>query len=236
MKLKFLLFFIISVFCISMTACGSSEAKSVASDGSPESTPAASELSSDEEDSYEIPASVLNLTKEEDILLTGVLDGSTYTNEYFGYSLTAPEGWTLSSLNEPGEDGKLMRFSQTYTDGFFGILIDAESADASDRISVNVYELEEDEIGLSEDELISKNWEFSKKLNEEMETEDLSKVETVQFAGEDHPAIVETFTGDDGKERLSVHCAVPKGDFEYSISFLAVNCPLEELLKCVKPV
>lgn len=236
MKSKFLLFLLISVFCVSMTACGDSEAKSVQSEDSSEAITEASDFSSDADDEYTIPDSVLNLTEEEDILLTGVLKDNTYTNEYFGYVLTAPEGMTLSTITDPGEDGELMRFRQTFTDGFLGILIDASSEDMLDRISVDILDLNEDQIGLTEDELIKSDWEFSKKLSEEMEVEDSSQIETIQFAGEDHPAIVETYTSDDGKEMLSVRSVIPKGNFEYSISFLAADLTLEDLLQCIQTV
>lgn len=234
MRSKILIVCITMAMLLSLTACEESGTMSVTTEGAAqEQTEAAAvEEAEAEYDDYEIPATVLNLTEEEDLLLTGTLKDGVYTNEYFGYRFTVPEGWSIYSMNGEAEGEPLKRFSETYEDGMLGILICGSTQESTDNTSVSVSDLAEDEIGKTEEELLQPYLETDLALNEESN----AHIETVTLAGEEHPAIVDTIKGEDGTESTSVMIILPKDGFYFLISLYAHDLPLEELEKCIQKI
>ena len=167
MKTRILALLLIVVLCFTFVGCADTAASSVIQ--------AVTGLGAAEEDSdyqVEIPEAALHLSEEEEILLNGELKDGVYVNRYFGYRFTAPEGWTLVRCNDDAtETTDVIPLRQGYEDGWGGLYFSADNEGSEGYISINIAALKDDEIGLSEEELvrkdIEKTWEINRMFGEE---------------------------------------------------------------------
>ena len=183
----------------------------------------------EEDYSLEPPQCVLDLSEEDDILLNGELKNGVYVNEYFGIKLTLPEGGTIVRENDDAtESTEIIPLRQTYEDGWGCLYFSAEAEELDGYIHFSVQTLMDDEIGLSEEELVRKNIDSMWEINALFGDEGGPILSTVVLAGEEHPVAVET--GEyEGVENFTATFDIPKGDFEYHIYMYSSNLELEDL-------
>ncbi len=185
----------------------------------------------DEEDDYsmEVPPRVAAMTEEENILLNGILKDGVYINEYFGIKLSVPEGGTIVRDNDDAtESTEIIPLSEAYEQGWGQLHFTAEIDGIDGFINVFIKALADDELGLSEEELVRKSIEDMWAINALFGDDEGPDYGTTLLAGEEHPMSVEITQYDDG-ERLSVSFYIPKGDFVYHIYLFAKDERLENL-------
>lgn len=204
------------VFCLSMTACGDTGIMSLREE-------------KEEEHEVLIPAAVLDLTEEDEILLNGELKDGVYTNRYFGVRFTAPEGWSLSRLNDDAaETTEIFPLRKAYEEEMGGIVFMASPETFGQFILLSIRALKEDEIGLNEEEVVKANidavWEINRALGEERGPE-LGKA---TFIGEEHPMSIQRQETENGLS-LYVSFYLPRGDFVYDVYITTPDGTLEEL-------
>ncbi len=228
MKSKILAIILSGVFVLSLTACGDSAVESVLDDLDDFG-------SGGEEYVVEVPASILNLSEEDDILLCGELKDGVYTNNYFGYKCKAPAGSTLAfDTDDEDDSSEGISMKKAYEDGWGGISLSAD-LEMGTRFGISITPLNEDEIGLSEEELVKKHIQdikdFSAALGDE-DDEDGPEYETILLAGEEHPvSVTRTETEEDGL-KIYESFYIPKGDFLFGISLFGTEEQVEEYIKC----
>ena len=193
------------LLCLGMTACGAGDIMSLAGE-------------KEEAREVVIPAAVLKLTEADEILLNGELKDGVYTNRYFGIRFTAPEGWTLTRLNDDAADTtEILSLRKAYEEEMGGISFMATRDGLDSYVIITVRAMRDDELGLSEEELVKVNndriWEINKLFGEDRGP----ALEMATFAGEEHPMSVETSETVNG-ERTYVSFYLPEGDFVYDIS------------------
>lgn len=209
--------FLALVLCLSMTACGDTSIMSLGGGDK------------EEEHKVEIPAAVLDLSEEDEILLNGELKDGVYTNYYFGIRFTTPEGWSISRLNDEAEDTtKILSLREAYEEEMGGISFMAAPESFGQYIILSIRALRDDELGLSEEEVVKRNneriWEINKILGEDRGPE----LGTAMFAGKEHPMGIQTSETKEG-EILYVSFYLPKGDFVCDISISTPNGTLEQM-------
>ena len=191
----------------------------------------------EEEDEYEaepIPPYVLNMTEEEDRLISGELKGREYVNEYFGFRLSLPEGWSMSDLVADNADEPLSIHS-AYEKGYNCIFLMAENSRNNDTISILITGMQEDKRGMTEEELIRENIELFRQIDETMGEESKRHAENVLFAGKKHPAAVESGSYE-GEEWETTSFEIPNDPFSCSITVTSHELPSRVLLSCFRPV
>ncbi len=206
------------VLCLSLTACGDSGVMSVLAEEKEEAKP-----------EVEIPAAVLSLTEEDEILLNGELKNGVYTNRYFGIRFTAPDGWSVSRLNDDAEETtEFFSLRRAYEEDMGGISFMANPESFDRYVILSIRALRDDELGLNEEELVRRNndriWEINKLFGEDRGP----ALETAMFAGEEHPMAFQISDTVDG-ETLYVSFYLPRGDFVCDISISAPNGTLEQM-------
>ena len=227
MKSKILAIILTGVFVLSLSACGDSAVESVLDD------PDVFGSAEEEEYVVEVPASILNLSEEDDILLCGELKDGVYTNDYFGYKCKAPAGskFVYDAEEEIGSSGTVS-MKQAYEDGWGGVSLSAD-LEMGTRFAISIIPLNEDETGLSEEELVKQHiqtmWDFNASLGDE----DGPEFETILLAGEEHPASVTRTETDEGL-RVYDSFYIPKGDFLFGISVFGTEEQVEEYIKCIE--
>lgn len=182
--------------------------------------------------SMEVPPSVLALTEEEDALLNGELKDGVYVNEYFGLRLTIPEGGTLvRDIDGATESTEIIPLRRAYEEGWGGLSFSATVEGIDGDIFVIIKALEEDEVGLSEKDLVQKNidelWEINALFGEDRGPTPGAAL----LAGEEHPAAFQTSEIGSGEQR-SVDFYIPKGDFACFIFIYANNAEPDVLTAC----
>ena len=195
---------------------------------------AGADYSEEDEDEIVIPDYVENMSKEDEALLLGEMKDGVYTNQYFGYSFTAPEGWTMM-LSNTGETTTVLSMPSlvsTYEDGYNGIYIDCEE-DFSNRFTVYITNLKEDEEGKSEEELVDSHIKTMNEVTAALGDEPDYKKEYYMLGGEKHPAAVAL--NSEGKVRY-IGFSIPNGHFNCMIDFYGTEVPLESLLPCVEKI
>lgn len=220
MKTKLISILLIIMVCFSLAACGDDAAKSAVDDADDSVT-----------EEQTIPEAVLNLSEEEDILLSGELKDGVYTNNYFGYKCQAPAGSKFAfDIDEETGSSETVSFRKAYEEGWGGISLSA-NLETGTRFGVSVTPLNADEIGLSEEELVKKHiqsmWDFNASLGDE----DGPEYETIQLAGEEHPASVTRTETEDGL-KIYYSFYIPKEDFVFGISVFGTEEQVKEYIKC----
>ena len=224
MKLRVLAIILASVFVFSLTACGDSAVESVLDD---------LDFGSGENEEYviEVPESILNLSEDEDKLLSGELKDGVYTNNYFGYQCKAPAGSKLAfDIDEETGSSGTISFKKAYEEGWGGISLSAD-LQMGTRFGVNITPLNADEIGLNEEELVKKHIQTMWDFNASFGDEDGPEYGTVLLAGEEHPVSVTRTETEDGL-KLYESFYIPKGDFVFGISVFGTEEQVKDYLKC----
>ena len=230
MKKKLTALLLIGIFCLSMTACGESSVKTSQNDSSfekkmlnivDENTTGSDEETKDGEDGQlDIPDAVKNISPEDDQALTGKLTEDSYTNEYFGLKLNMPEGGTIESIMDSGTD--LMQLSETYREGH-------------SSISMSVSALTSKEQGKDAEVLAMERLELEQKINGALENTAECSVETINIAGEEHPAYVEITDSEEGRIK-SAAIYIVKGDFRCCITVYTAEDRFEEMLNLIEKI
>lgn len=234
MKYKIMLLLLTVVIGISLPACGDGGAESVlgTSSGTPEASSETEESSEEEESVVEVPKAAQNLSEEENALLNGNLKDGVYTNEYFGYKVTAPDGAAFVRLNDDAAETKEpISISEGYAEGFGGIYYSCNIDEYYTYFSVLVAPLKDDETGCSEKELVEKNIESLRETYKALGDDTDLEYDTVILSGEEHPAIRRSSETNKG-EQDNVDFFIPKDGFELNITVYATDGKLEDVLKC----
>lgn len=239
MKKKLIALMLVGTICLSLAACGGGAAKT--SDDSnfekevlhidDEAEGAGDETAGEEDYQLEIPDAVTNISPEDDKALTGVLTEDAYTNDYFGLTINRIEGGTIESLMDSGTD--LMPLSKTYTEGVGSIMISTRSANNDGSISVIISAVPSKDQGKTEKDMAQERYDLESGINEAMGYKSECSVETINIAGEDHPAFVELADGDDGRMKSATACII-KGDFQSSISIYAPEDKFDNILAYIE--
>ena len=221
-RTRILALLLAAVMGAGLTACSDESTQSTAD------TAAAAEA----DDSLEIPEAVGRLRKEDEILLNGELKNGVYVNRYFGFKLSVPENGTLIRDNDGAEDTEeMISFRQAYEDGWEGIYFTASIEGIDGGIDLYITALQDDETGLTEKELVEKQIEDIKKVNQIIGDDNEPEYRIITLAGEEHPAAVSIYQDDVG-EILSAKVRIPEGDFEYCITFRGYDGSLEKMAEC----
>lgn len=192
-----------------------------------------------QKDSYEyeaepIPPYILNMTEEEDRLISGELKGREYVNEYFGFRLSLPEGWSISDLITEKPD-EALSIRKAYDEEYNCIFLMAENSRTDDKISILITGMSEDQRGFTEEDLIRENIELFRQLDEAMGDESNRHAENVVLAGKSHPASVESGSYE-GKDWETTSFEIPHDPFSCSITVTSNELPSRVLLSYFKPV
>ena len=241
LKKKFIAVLLIGILCLSLTACGGGSVKTSQDDSNFEKemlnieddTEAESDEEAENEEDYqiEIPDAVKNISPEDDEALTGVLTEDSYTNEYFGLRLNTVEGGTIESLMDSGTE--LMPLSQTYAEGIGSIVIQSRENDGWDYVSMTVSALSSKEKGKDEQVLAMEQFDLEQSLNGAMEYEAECSVDTVNIAGEEHPAYIEITDSEDGRVKAATGYII-KGDFKCIVMVYAAEDKFDEMLQLIE--
>lgn len=222
MKKKIISILLIGFACISLAACEGDDVESVLDQATEE---LAGDEQSEPEEPQETPEVVKNLSPEEDALLSGTLKDNVYTNEFFGYQFTVPEGWDL----EDGNEDKLVPLTEAYEKGYNGVLLSAMTQNEQlDLITICISALEEDEIGLSEQELVEKEVQDTKEFYELAEVDSSPELKSADLCGEEHPAVISTDNTGNSSSVMTTFI-IPKDDFKLEITIFNDSMSYEEL-------
>lgn len=258
MKKKIVALLLAGVVCFSLTACGDGDAQSVLDNADAEevisiSADAAADAAADvaadiaadtaadaaaesgeEGEDYEIPDAVINISPEEDKALTGILTEDSYTNEYFGYKLNRIENGTIDSFLDEGTG--LMSLSESYANGWCGITVDTRGAEeGNSSVTMSVSALVSEEQGKTEQELVQERYDLEIKINESVEIEAECSVDTLRFAGEEHPALIERMEGENGPIIMAVTYVI-KGDFLCDLAITSDPEKFDGLLELIEKI
>ena len=240
MKKKMTALLLIGILCLSLAACGGSSVKTSQEDSSFEKKMLNivddEETDSDEETEdgqLEVPDAVKNISPEDDQALTGVLTEDSYSNEYFGLKLNRCEGGTIESFMDSGTD--LMLLSETYADGIGSIIIQSQDVDGGGYVSMSISALSSKEQGKDAEVLAMERLELEQKINGALENTAECSVETINVAGEEHPAYQEISDDEEGRTK-SAAIYIVKGDFRCSITVYAAEDKFEEMLNLIEKI
>ena len=182
----------------------------------------------DDDYSMEVPPRVASMSEEENILLNGDLKDGVYTNDYFGLKLSVPKGGTLVRTNDDAtESSEIIPLSKTFEEGWGGLFFTAEAEGIDGFVNVFISALDDDELGLSEEELVKLNIDEIWKINALFDEDRGPELGTALLAGEEHPMAFQTSETIYG-ETLYVDFYIPKGDFMCWISIYANDAKLED--------
>ena len=229
MKFKLIGILLAVSLAVSFTACDSGGAASTGGD--------TSEASSEEDHALEIPAVVAALSEEENNVLAGEMRDGVYYNEYFGFKLTKGDGHHLTRDNDDAEDNaEPISLADAYTEGWGCISVTSAKDDWSERISVTVTAAGEDEIGKSEMELAEDYLLRMRSIDAAFdETDDINEddgryIETVSFAGGEHPMAFSLY-----EESAGASWTMVKDGFRLTINFNVIgDTDVERLFTCVE--
>lgn len=238
MKKKFIALLLIGTFCLSLTACGDSGART-AQDSNFEKKvlhiedDAEAGASEETEDDYqlEIPDAIANISPEDDQALTGVLTEDSYRNDYFGFTINKIEGGAIESLMDSGTD--LMPLSETYTNGIGSIMINNRSAYNEGSISMTVSAVSSKDQGKSEEDLAQERLDLEQGINEAMGYKADCSIEMINIAGEDHPAYVEISNTEGGMTK-SATAYIIKDDYQSIINIYAPEDRFDDILMYIE--
>lgn len=240
MNKKMIALLLTGIICLSLAACGGSSVKTSQEDSSFEKKMLNivddKETDSDEETEdgqLEIPDAVKNISPEDDQALTGTLTEDSYTNEYFGLKLNKHEGGTIESFMDSGTD--LMPLSETYTEGIGSIIIQSQDPDGGGYVSMSVSALTSKEQGKDAEVLAMERLELEQKVNGALENTAECSLETINIAGEEHPAYQEIFDDEEGRIKTAA-IYILKGDFQCSITVYAAEDKFEEMLNLIEKI
>lgn len=172
---KIIVLLLVGVVCFSLTACEEGAAKSTLETDTAAKADTAAE--SAEEDEFEIPEAVINISPEDDKALTGVLTADSYTNEYFGIRFNKCEGGTIASLMDEGTD--LMPLSEAYANEIGAILIRSTSGDEKSSAFVNVCAVPSGDLGKDEEELAQERYNLEQSINSASEYEAEASIDQI---------------------------------------------------------
>ena len=225
MKKRFIILLLTGMLLLSLAACGGASVQSVLP-AENVTVPDADNVTDEEDYTPVIPEAVLSeaiqiILEVCNILLNGELKDGVYINRYFGLKFTAPEGFSLSRLNDDAtESTEIIPLRKTYEDGLRGIMITTDLG-LPETVFINVYAADEDQIGFSEEELVRAKIQETNELVTSFGLEEGSEYSTAVLAGEEHP--IQLSTSD--PECIDVYFHIIKDGFIFQIS---VSAPDEE--------
>ena len=220
---------------IGLTACSTGGVQSVLGTGSAEAEEAHAENEDydyEDDEPVEVPDSIKNLSREDEILLNGELKGGVYINRYFGYKLdVSGNGIIVRDYDGATSSEEILSLSQTYSEGWGGISFSATVDGIDGSISIYICPLDDDEIGLTEEALVQKHIDTIKDFNSFLGDDDEGPaLEAVELAGELHPASVSRSESTDG-EVVSASFYFPKNEFYYNVYVYGTDIQIEDLTK-----
>ena len=185
-----------------------------------------------EDEPVEVPGYVQNLSEEDNILLNGELEGSTYTNRYFGYRLALPEGTELYRMNDNATDTSvIIPLADAVADGFGGVIYLGKISEDED-IQIFIRPRAEEELGLSEEEvtnrMIGRSWD----LNRLFEVEAGPELRSFVIAGEEHPCSYSV----EANDFVFVNFYFLKNEFVYDLYFSMTEAHFQELMSCLEKI
>ncbi len=182
---------------------------------------------------YSVPDSVAKLNEEEEKAIAGTLEGDVYRNSYFGFKLTAPEGWVLSNEDFGDEDIDPMSLKQMSEKGYGAVFISADSKDESveESISLLIQPCEEKEAGLDARALAEQERSDLEKTFSDFGFKNMVlEVRDMTFAGEKRPVVFLSMVY--GNEEMEeYHLFLPKNDFYAKVLLSGTAGKTEELLQ-----
>ncbi len=232
MKTKIMTLLLAGILGISLAACGDGGAASVL-EASSEAQTLSEEVSEEENESKEVPKAVQNLSEEKNALLNGNLKDGVYTNEFFGYKVTAPDGATFVRYNdEAAETKEPLSISEGYAEGWGGIYYSCSIDELYTCFSVVVGSVKDDETGLNEKELVERKMENLRETYQLLGDDKEEMIcDTVALGGEEHPAIMHSSETEKGEQEC-IEFYILKDDFVLNITIYATGGKMEDLLKC----
>ena len=187
------------------------------------------ETEDSEDYSIDPPQCVLDLSEEDDILLNGELKDGVYINRYFGIKFSVPEGGTITRLNDDATDTtEIIPMAKAYEEGWGCLYFDAEFDELDGYLSISIMALNEDSVGLSEEELVQQNIDSLWAVNASFGDEEGPEMRWTTLAGEEHPCSYQGRELENGSS-ISVSFNIPKGNFQYYIYIFSKNTDLEDL-------
>ena len=216
MKKRFVALLLALMLILALTACGQGTAAST----------------TETEEKYEVPKAATELSREDEILLNGELKKGEYTNRYFGFKVTMPEGGTLTRLNDDAtESTEALSLAKAYENGEGGLIFWGEIEGFNGHFNMAIQALDEDKVGLSEEELVNAHIEEMWEINRAFGDDEKPELITVTVAGEEHPASLSITETNSGEQRY-INVYFPKGDFVCSVAFSVTGGGEEPLLAC----
>ena len=216
MKKRFMALLLALMLVLSLAACGQSTAAST----------------TETEEKNEVPKAVTELSREDEILLNGELKKGEYTNRYFGLKVTMPKGGTLTRLNDDAtESTEALSLAKAYENGEGGLIFWGEIDGVNGYFNMSIQALDENKVGLSEEELVNAHIEEMWEINKAFGDDEKPDLITVTVAGEEHPASLSVTQTNSGEQRY-INVFFPKGDFVCSVSFSVTGEGEEPLLAC----
>ena len=223
-----------------LVACGESAAQSVldvsaeAQEVLGEAQGLLGENGDEEKHEIVIPDAVLALSEEDEILLNGELRDGVYTNTYFGFRFTTPEGWTLTRINDDATDPtEPVSFRQAYEEDDNGLMFMAMGNNTDEYLTIVITALDNDEKGLGEEELVRQNMEDLKDIYLAFGDEIEADYGTRVLAGEEH--LMAHYDSEGGKQHF-FSFYVPQGDFKLDICITTAMTDPEDYLKLFEKV
>ena len=229
MKTRFVAALLALLLMLSLAACGETEVASVLEQAA-EAGISLGEPGEEDDTPGEVPQCVQDLSEEENALLNGEWKDGVYLNEYFGYRFTLPEGGTMTRLHdEATEWTEPVSLAACYEGKEGGLIFMADIPDLDGFVMIGIQARKDDEFGLDEEALVEKNirdiWQMNQLFGEDRGPE----LGTAVFAGEEHPAAIQTSEISSGTQNM-IDLYIPKGDFLYLVTVTVNNGDWEPLL------
>lgn len=237
MRSKFFVLLSACLLVINLAACSDggaalSVAESTAAAEAADASFETEDLSVEEETyAVDIPKAVQNLSEEDDILLNGELKDGVYTNQYFGFKFSVPEGGTMiRDYDSAAETKDIIPLKKAYEEEWGGLSYSAVIPGIDGYVSIIISALKDDELGLDEEALVKKNIQDIWDINKVFDEEEGPELRTFELAGEEHPASYDSAeTGDDTTTNVTFY--IPKGDFQYVFYISVINADVEEIIQ-----
>ena len=168
----------------------------------------------------------------DEAALGGTIANGVYANPYFGFKLTAPEGYVLRAENFDDDSIKNpLSLADMKAKGYESIYVslDKEGGEGGE-LTISITECGKKYAGLDEQALVeAQAKETSDVLVNFGLTDSLPEVTTVTFAGEEHPAMYSTYSSGD-TTGVEYGLYLPKGGYYAKIMVMTDEGEAKNLL------